>query len=137
MPNIAQHQHVRLPQRMYRLRWRFDFVDGRVKRGIWMDSSGKKCDGASHVNKNGLIRACIEGEHVKTFETVTFVEVEGPRYVSTQWDMVARMRTGFRGEKIGLSFLTDKEKVSVLVNGQVGMRDLTQEERKFKLAEYK
>lgn len=145
MTNIATPTREAVPKEFFRLRWRFDFTDGRIKYGVWNGASNLESDSAWCVKKDGLLRAVIEGENMRNYSLVTFVEIEGSRYVSAEWIGYARIGNPFavkhavtpRTHIGGLSMLTDAEKISVYVNGKVEVRDLTEEEKKFKLHEHK
>ena len=48
----------------YDLRWRFDFSDGKVKYGKWSSPGSTDELKAYCNNREGLIRASIEGKNV-------------------------------------------------------------------------
>lgn len=128
----------------YRLRWRFDFADKPTKYGLWNLSSNNPSDQACYVNKNGLVRASIEGENVITYELKTFFECDGHDYVTCKGEAFVRVSNvlGFNGKHqprvniSGISFITRDKRVTVHCNGDVESRDLTAEEKKFKLEEH-
>ena len=134
-----------LPNRLYRLRWVFDFADGRKKIGIWNGTSNRPEDSASRVSKTGLIRASIQRESIATQIVETVLEIDGHEYVSARWEAYAKgpgMLLGLKGKarlapKIwGLSFKTNDRLWTVALDGQVSSRSLSLEEKKFRLEEH-
>jgi hypothetical protein len=111
---------------------------------VWNLASDDAATSAWRVPKDGLVRAAIEGEDMRTQETVTLFECPGPDYVTCQGEMTARVpRGGFINREVkpihhvaGITFLTRTERVSVWRNGEVSRRLLTEEEKKFKLHEH-
>lgn len=131
--------------RQFRLRWRFDFADGRCKRGVWNGASPRHEDGAWAVNKTGLLKALVEGEDIATSEMSVLAEADGPDYVSAQWEAYSRVpgsmnpRVGalkLRPTISGLTLVLRDEAVSVYVDGRVERRQLRAEEKNLKLREH-
>lgn len=132
--------------RQFRLRWRFDFADGRVKRGVWNGASPRNEDGAWAVNKTGLLKALVEGEDINTSEVRVFVDVPGQDYVSASWEAYSRVPGGgippgmqamkLRPVVAGLTFTLRDEAVSVYVDGRVECRQLRDEEKNLTLREH-
>jgi len=126
----------------YRLRWRFDFVDGKTKYGIWDGASDLFKDKAAAVNKNGLLRASIEGEKIGEWTVKTLLEVDGHKYVSAEWLASASVGAFGNGSStspgtiVGLGFILDDKKVWIYKNGTGGSRMLTENDKKFKLLEH-
>lgn len=145
MTNIAIPALESVPKSTFRLRWRFDYADGKIKRGVWNGASDVETDQAWRISKDGLIRAAIEGENLRTYEEVVFVEVDGHRYASAQWLGYSKVGNVLgvkhavtpRAHIGGLSFLTDAEKITAYTNGKVEIRDLTEQEKKFKIHEHR
>ena len=143
MTEIMTINREPIPVSFYRLRWRFDFADRPSRVGIW-NGAGRHEDGAWAVPKNGLVRAAIEAEDLRTFEQKLMFEVDGADYVSAQWDAYGRMSgmgpaagsMTLRQHVGGLSFLTRTEKVTVSVNGTISRRPLTESEKLFKFHEH-
>lgn len=131
--------------RQFRLRWRFDFADGRVVRGVWNGASPRHEDGAWAVNKTGLLKALVEGEDIATSELSVLAEVDGQDYMSAQWEAYSRM-PGIMGQMptamklrptvAGLTYVCRNEAVSVYVDGRLERRPLRDEEKNLKLREH-
>jgi hypothetical protein len=125
-----------------RLRWRFDFFDGKPPRcGIWNNSGARDSDGAWCVNKTGLRRAAIEGENCQTWETETLWECDGPDFVNFEWMVAAPMGMPFgNGEMtikptiLGLAGVSRDFKDEVFIDGSARRRTRTDEEKKNILA---
>ena len=63
---MLKGQKIRNPdQTMYQLRWRFDFANKPTKVGFFNTPGNQKTgEGlAAFVNKEGLVRACVEGKY--------------------------------------------------------------------------
>lgn len=76
----------------YKLRWRFDYSDGKRSRwGMW-DSSGPKEDvatKAAYQPRENMSFASVEGKNVETGEIVTLLQVPGQDFMVFQWDAAA------------------------------------------------
>lgn len=126
----------------YRLRWRFDFFDGKASRwGIWNNSGARDSDGAWCVNKTALRRASIEGEDRDTYETVVLWECDGPDFVNFEWMVAAPMGVPFgNGELtikptiLGMAGVSRDFKDEVFIDGSSRRRARTDEEKKNLLA---
>lgn len=142
MDKIITKEPIPLPK--YRLRWVFEFQGKATKKGVWNGVSKHKEDSAWAVNKDGLLRAYIEGEQYHTYKTRIFYECSGQDYASCQWEAFSRVSNALtltttqkpRTNISGLSFLTRDEKITVYVNGTIQKRPLTKEEMAFKIHEY-
>lgn len=132
---------------IYRLRWVFRWVDGKVRRGIWNGASNRFEDTAASINKTGLIQAAIEGEHVTGYGIKTLFECDGHDYASASWmaassmpALIGKINAGsvrLIPDIIGLSFTTRNERVSVFVDGSISRRPNTEYEKQFKLREHR
>lgn len=71
-------------------RWAFEFADKNTRRGVWNNQSNNIVDLASSVNKNGMIRAMIEGKHFKTKEVKVYADMHGHDFINFQTLMVVR-----------------------------------------------
>ena len=126
----------------YRLRWRFDFANGTKKIGPWNGNSPHHRDMAFSIKKDGLVRAFIEGEKVGEWVIKPMLEVDGHMYASAQWQTAAGVSpfgTGeytAKGRIIGLSLLTNDEKLTVFVDGRGERRPLTAHEKQFQITEH-
>ena len=128
---------------IYRLRWRFDFNGKNTKYGGWNSASTNPRDMAAFVNKEGLVRASIEGEKIKGYALKTFVEIQGSEYVSCSWIMAASLpvfnagRFTTSGAVIGMAMFTETEVTKVFVDGQVFVQPILAHEQKTSSLEHK
>lgn len=148
MNAISTTDYQTIPHRFFRLRWRFEFGNGKpAKVGVWDGASDLPQDSAWAVNKTGLARAIIEGEDVSTNEVLQFVVVEGSEYASMQWEAYSKSPSlGFAKSKInsvklrpyvsGLSILTRDNKATCWVNGQVQLAPLSDHDKLWKIHEH-
>lgn len=141
---VAKYQPV--PDHVFRLRWVFEYSDGKApRRGVWNGTTNQPGDSAAVVSKENLAYAIIEGEHRHTFEVIRFLVVEGPAYASAQWEAYVRAGNalGIRGSVsprthiAGLSFLTREERITVFVDGRVLRKPLTDHEKNWNIFEHK
>lgn len=132
-----------IPTKVYRLRWRFDFANKPSVIGTW-DGAGKTHQ-AWKINKEGLIRAVIEGECRDTHEIETLFECDGHEYAFCQWLAYSRVRGVYGKNKgpisqlsmlSGITFLLRSYRVTVFVNGRIKPEPLTEQEALFKFKEH-
>lgn len=115
----------------YLLRWRFDYKDKASVIGMWNSSHIKAWD----KNCDSVIRASIESKDRETSIIRTMAECDGHVFRNFQWHAVAGVPLGFSGSitprtvHVGLKILTTDQEVLVLINGQIGRRYLTEEEK--------
>lgn len=129
------------PPDLYLLRWRFDYKDHRPSEaGMWMSDHIP----AWNRNSDKVVRAAIEGKHQTKRFTKTFVECDGHVFRNFQWLAISSAPgvIGLRGavtlgkHNIGLKLLTVDQEILVLINGKVGQRFLTEEEKKIEFATF-
>jgi hypothetical protein len=132
-------------QPLYRLRWRFDFVDKPSKFGVWNGASNLQSDSAMMVNKTGLLRACIEGEKIGEWVVKVLFEMEGHNYVTAQWIRLANagimvnkdvQTASLPSSLIGLSLLSSDKKYIVYVDGTGAIVHLPKTRMDIKLLEH-
>lgn len=127
---------------IYRLRWRFEFLNKTSKFGGWNATETRPEFMAAFVKKDKLVAAIIEGERISSWGIKRFVEIEGQKYVSTEWlcaVSTAILSPGVevkQGSVVGMSMMTDSKKITVYIDGQIKVRDLSDYEKKFKLKEH-
>ena len=120
-------------KRIYRLRWKFHFVDGTVKTGIWNGASNNFNDQAASINKANLILAQIQTEDFYGYTIQTVFECDGHDYVTSRWVGVGSANinrmissssnvTNITPTIVGLLFQTRQETISVFVDGSVSRR---------------
>jgi len=130
---------------LYRLRWRFDFSDDKRSRfGIWNNSGALATDGAWCVNKTNLLRAAIEAEDTRTWETVALWECDGSEFVNFEWMAGAPMGSPFssgtvtlRSTIVGMAGISRDFRCEVFVDGSSRRRERSEHDKKNILAAWK
>ena len=124
----------------YHLRWRFDFSNKPSRFGLW-DSSGPSQHTAYNAwstNKDGLIRAAIEGKGIVTRNIRVLVACDGHNFCNLKW--FAMISTGmgqygsFAGRPVGMILQTRDLDVLYLKDGQSFTKDRTQGDKDFNYA---
>lgn len=131
------------PSPKYRLRWRFDFAGKPTRIGVFNGGGGPN-DGAWLVNKEGLVRASIEGEDMATFELKTLVEVDGHNYAHMEWITYSRLPGLYKYEGDvnprahigGISLFSREHRIDVYIDGTYQVSALSDEEKLFKKKEH-
>lgn len=109
----------------HELRWRFDFAGRPSKYGKWSNPGKSDEVKACFQNKEGLVRASIEGQHVETQQISTLAECDGWDFVNFQWMAVAMTPASITGVAkpvhalVGLKILTRENELCVFANGTV------------------
>lgn len=83
-----------------RVRWGFEFTDGRKVTGLWNSPGEHKGNKAWAVDKRGLRYAYIEIEDLKTRKESRVCEIPGADYVNFQWDALAKIPLAFKGNAV-------------------------------------
>jgi len=117
---------------IFRLRWVFHWLDGKVKRGVWNGASNDFGSSAASINKSGLIFAGIEAEDSIGNGITKFYECDGHDYITAKWIAAGSIGAPIgkwnsesikvTPDIIGLSILTRKERVSVFIDGSISSR---------------
>lgn len=103
----------------YKLRWRYDFAQRPSRHGMWSLPAQTTEDMAAFQNKEGLIRASIEGQDVRTSEIKTFAECDGWDFLNFQW-IAARFGLYVGADKIvGIKLITRNLNIAVFANGEI------------------
>jgi len=131
---------------IYRLRWVYHFVDGRIRPGIWNGASNRFEDTAASINKTCLLFAMIQSEDQIGYGVRTLFECDGHDYITAKW--LGASSTGapmgkwkveaikLEPDIIGLSFLTRKERICVFVDGSISRRQHRTDENIEKIREH-
>jgi hypothetical protein len=129
---------------LYRLRWRFDYADRASKCGMWCYASNRPEEMACFQNTTGLVRACVQAENLKTWETEDVVECDGHDFVEFRWVTAVSMNPlmlqgSFTspGTIVGLELITRAKRATALVNGKLLVRERTAEEMLNNLDQYR
>lgn len=125
--------------RRYLLRWRFDFGNGRPEKyGQWSRPATRNEDMAAFVNKDGIVRAAIEGKDIETREVRVLAECDGWDFVNFQWMAEARMGFGAAApgplaahRLVGLKLVTREVELQVNEAGDVHVAARSEEDKKF------
>lgn len=124
---------------LIRLRWRFDWVDGRSKWGAW-DTKGK--DPALQAwsqNKSGLLYAAIEIKGNANLEIRRKVEVAGQDFCNFQWvaqSYDAGQHGELPGKNVGLCLVSRNFLTTVFKNGVIEQFPRSEEDKAFHYAGY-
>ena len=117
---MNQFQIVGGYQKKFSLRWRFDFAASPSVFSCW-DYSAPNFEAWRYGQKNGLLRACIEGKDLLTKETILLAESGHEDFCLFQWNAAAAMILGQQGKlnahNIGLTMVMRREKVTILIDG--------------------
>jgi len=136
-----------VPSKAYRLRWRFEFLNGKPSKvGVFDATSDLPQDSAWAVNKEGLAYAIIEGECRHTFATKRLYVCDAVDYVSMQWEAYSKSPSlGLKPEHgsfklrpviSGLSVLTREEKITCWTDGTVTKEPLSEHDQQWKIKEH-
>jgi len=127
---MIQAQYSRIAQKLYRLRWRFIYNDGKPDVfGVWDESSPHKANKASYQSKVNLASAVIQGECRFTGKIINIVEIPGHELRHVRCEAWAPLSMGIKTEasnKIKLLprlhmmfFQTDDKIIGVTVDGNI------------------
>lgn len=146
MAQVVIPDYEPIPTRLFRLRWRFEFANGKAPRtGIWDGTSNNFGDSAAAVDKNGLLRVLIQAEDRlnNVGQMLTLVDCPGQEYASMQWEAYSRLPGFFAGAGItprahvsGLSILTTDEKITAWVSGKITRAPLTEHDKQWSILEH-
>jgi hypothetical protein len=103
-------------------------------------------DSAVSVNKDGLVRACIEGENIQGYAVKVLFEMPGHEYMTAQWVRTCNAAPilnpkvsgalKLHSELMGLALISETKKFTVYVDGTGSIHELPPERRKIKLLEH-
>ena len=117
---------------MYLLRWRFDYAGKPTKVGGWHDVREGQ---AALTNKEGLVRAAIEGVNVITEEERVLAECDGHDFVNFGWLALFRMNeTRTVQDIVGLRMVTREMHLDVLTTGMLAVSKRPEEDKSFHYA---
>jgi hypothetical protein len=126
---------MKIPERKYRLRWKFVYTN-RVKVGVWDLASANVGDKSSAQSRQDLVRIVLEGEDRMTFKIRTLFECSAEDFTAIRGEAYSKVPLGSLAHPVkavsnlyGISVHTQKEKVTVLVNGSIERRLLTEAEK--------
>ena len=125
----------------YLLRCRFDFANRPTWFSQWDKSGDMPCDKACFQNKEGLIRAAIEGKDRDTRQTVVLAECDGHDFNNFEWAATAPMAgMAVKGSQqlvttnVGLILVTRSERVIIGMDGSCKIETRSEEDKKFHFA---
>lgn len=127
--------------RKYLLRWRYDYPNGS-KMGMWSNPGDRKANQAWCQNKEGLVRASIEGKDLVTKEIKTLAECDGHEFRVFQWMAAAKIPVGLRGsvkpasQLVGMKILTSEKEIAIFDTGQKAERNLPEGDKKLNFKTY-
>jgi hypothetical protein len=125
-------------QALYRLRWRFEFLDGKAPRsGLWSMQERDSLHGAWSVNKSNLAFALVQYECLRTQKVGVFAECAGPDFVNFEWigQVVVRPlteleRSTYSPTILGLQLVTRDLVLKVFVDGTHQVHARSEEDKK-------
>ena len=107
----------------WRLRWRFEYVDGAVKYGQWDRHGDFATDQAWRQSKDNLLYACIEGKEFTTNVFKIFHRCIGQDFVNFNWIATAAVPANLKGSVtptpriVGLMLIDRTQKHQVFKSG--------------------
>jgi hypothetical protein len=112
----------------YKLRWGYEYVDGRTKRGMW-NKPGKNIVDQAWSNNKDVLYAFIERRDDHTAEVKMIVRCPAHEFLNFQWVCAARPGNIFKIKGSvtpltaisGLTILTTTKSVDCFVDGQVNV----------------
>jgi hypothetical protein len=126
--------------RSFRLRWRFEYADGKAPRiGPWSRSSKDPKEMAAFVSKENLAFAMIEGEDQASWETEPLAVCAGADFCNFEWIAQASFQSSggtLPGQIIGLKIRARSETISVLTDGSLNKAERSDDDMKMNLAAY-
>lgn len=128
--------------KLYDLRWRFDFAGRPSRYGKWSNPGKSDELKACYQNKEGLVRASIEGQSVLTQEITTLAECDGHDFVNFQWMAVAMTPATLVGlakpvhALVGLKIITRELELGVASDGSVAKRVRPEAEKRINFATF-
>lgn len=127
----------------YDLRWRFDFLGRASRYGMWNNPGDNDCDKAAFQNKEGLVRASVEGKHRRTFEIKPLAECDGWDFVNFEWMAACIAPALFKEEVapnqhylVGLKIKTREDEIEVYPTGTVNKVPRTAEDKSYHYATF-
>lgn len=123
---------------MYLLRWRFDYLNRTTKIGQWSRGATLEQDMAYFQNKEGVIRAAIEGKHQVSREVRILAECDGHDFVNFQWmaEFRGNVKGGGSSHHTGLKLVTRDFWIEVYARGFQIKKPRTEEDKKFHYATF-
>ncbi len=123
----------------FELRWRFDFAQKKTKAGMWSKPAISQADMAAFVNKEGLVRACIEAKNFYTQEQFVIAECDGQDFVNFKWCAERHQVVSGTGlysfanwhNLVGLMLVTRDVEVTIYFDGSSQVVNRTEEDKKF------
>lgn len=127
---------------IFDMRWRFDFLNRPSKYGKWSDPGTSPETQAWSQNKEGLIRASVEGKNRETFETKPLVECDGWDFVNFKWNACAIGPAFFKGTSpavhrlLGMKLVTREKEFDVWPDGSIVEKIRDEADKKYNYATF-
>ena len=142
MHNLHPDQRREAPATVFwDMRWRFDFAGRPSIYGKWSSPSVTAHD----KNKEGLVRAAVEGKDRVTGEIKALAECDGHDFVNFQWLATAnvpRPMGKWEGDVkpvhrlMGMKLVTRNFQFFVMPDGDVVLQQRTEAEKKMNFATF-
>ena len=127
------HQKIGTFERKFSLRWRFDFALSPSIYSCW-DYSAPGFEAWRYGQKEGLIRASIEGKNLLTREVMVLAECTNDDFCLFQWNAIAGATLGHQGKlqsyNVGLTMVMRRENVTILIDGSAQVTARSEAEQK-------
>lgn len=129
-------------QAFYDMRWRFDYVDRPSAYGPWSRPSNDPELQAWNKNREGLVRACVEGKDRVSGECKVLAECDGWDFINFQWIAQAAQSMALIGKVppvhtlLGMNLVTRDCNFVCLPTGQVRKVARPEAEKKIQLATF-
>lgn len=113
-------------------------MDRPSRTGQWSRAATLETDMAYYQNKEGIVRASIEGKDVITREITTLAECDGWDWVNFQWMAIFAARSDGVGQHhhVGLKLVTREFWIEVYAKGGVRKLPRTEEDKNFHYATF-
>jgi hypothetical protein len=125
---------------LYLLRCRFDFINRPTWASQWDKSGPNDTDMACYQNKNGLLRAAIEGKDFFSKKIKILAQCEGQDFCNFEWAATVAASAGATGKieatNVGLVLVTRYERLTIYKTGKAQIEMRSEEDQKMHLAGY-
>jgi hypothetical protein len=121
--------------KQYRLRWRYEFINGTFRYGMW-DQTLENYP-ATQASKNliaPLLYAVIEGEHFISQKIIRLYECSGQDFCNFQWQAICGLPVGgamgaLQSHTIGMIIISRDFKTTVFCDGKISVVNRTEQEK--------
>lgn len=141
MQHIAPHQGK--DEKLYDMRWRFDYANGIVKYGKWSSPGNRPEHQAWCQNREGLLRASVEGKNrFNPEDHRPLAECDGHDFVNFQWVAQALCPASLKGlgqpahQLMGMKLVTRDNEYWCFPDGTIDCKDRPESDKSFHYATF-